>query len=273
MISNGIRRHPLLGYFVLAFAVSWGGILVVLANRHFDLSPLQPLEGGLIFLAMLLGPSVSGLLCLATGDGTAGIRVLGLRSFHWRVALRWFAVALLTMPALLLSILWLLSAAIDPDFSPRFHWPLFAVGLISGSFEEICWTGFVTPRLLARYGVAVAGISLGLTWAFWHLLVDFRYNVGTMGIAWPLEFAIAYLATLTPYRIVMTWVYGHTQSLFLAIWMHASFTGWLLVLFPCDYLPAESVLAIRSYARTLGRGSDGYTKRSGAIRRKRYPAR
>jgi hypothetical protein len=32
--------------------------------------------------------------------------------------------------------------------------------------------------------------------------------------------------------MLMTWVYSHTQSLVLAIVMHASFTGWLLVLFP-----------------------------------------
>jgi hypothetical protein len=75
-------------------------------------------------------------------------------------------------------------------------------------------------------------LSLGFTWALWPLLVDFRYNINTMGVAWPLEFAIVYLATLTPYRVLMTRVYSHTQSLFLEILMHASFTGWLLVLFP-----------------------------------------
>jgi hypothetical protein len=30
----------------------------------------------------------------------------------------------------------------------------------------------------------------------------------------------------------MTWVYAHTHSLFLAIMMHASYTGWLFVLYP-----------------------------------------
>ncbi len=54
---------------------------------------------------------------------------------------------------------------------------------------------------------------------------------------WPLEFVIVYLATLTPYRVLMTWVCSHTQSLLLAIIMHASFTGWLLVLFPLTDSP------------------------------------
>jgi uncharacterized protein len=248
MISSWLRRQPLFGYFTLAFAISWGGILVILASRRFDLSPLQLFEGALIFLAMLLGPSVSGVVCSVIVDRTAGIRELGRRALHWRVALHWYAVALLTMPTFLLAILWLLSAAIDPAFAPRFQWQLFAVGFIAGMFEEIGWTGFATPRLLARYRLGVSGVSLGLIWALWHLLVDFRYNINAMGIGWPLEFAIVYLATLTPYRILMTWVYSHSQSLFLAILMHASFTGWLLVLFPATSFPQnllwQSLLAL-----------------------------
>ncbi len=231
-MRNWHRRHPLLGFIVLAFGTSWSGILIILAARGFDLSAMQSREAGLILAAMLLGPSMSGLIFTALVDGRGGMRQLGARLMRWQVGAHWYAVALLTMPAILLTILGLSSATIDPAFSPRIQWPLFAVGLVAGTIEEIGWTGFATPRLLARYGLGVAGLLLGFTWALWHLLVDFRYNIDAMGIAWPLEFAIVYLATLTPYRMLMTWVYSHTQSLFLAILMHASFTGWLLVLLP-----------------------------------------
>ncbi len=47
---------------------------------------------------------------------------------------------------------------------------------------------------------------------------------------------MVYLATLTPYRIMMTWMYRNTQSRLLAIPMHVSFTGWLLVSFPATSL-------------------------------------
>jgi hypothetical protein len=86
--------------------------------------------------------------------------------------------------------------------------------------------------LLARRRLFVAGLWLGLVWALWHVLVDFRQNSDTVGIAWVLEFAVFYLATLTAYRLLMTWVYANTRSLFLAVLMHASYTGWLLVLYP-----------------------------------------
>lgn len=248
MIGNWLRRSPLIGYFALAFAISWGGILLILAATGFDLSAMQSAEAGLVFVVMLLGPSVSGLILTALVDDRLGMGQLCASLLRWQAGVYWYAVALLTMPAMLLIILLLLSVAINPAFSPRFQWPLFAVGLIAGAFEEIGWTGFATPRLLARYGLGVAGLSLGFTWALWHLLVDFRYNAGAMGIGWPLEFAIVYLATLTPYRVLMTWVFSHTQSLFLAILMHASFTGWLLVLFPAtsfqQNLYWQSILAL-----------------------------
>ena len=232
MIRNALRRRPLFVFFALAFGISWVPILTIMASRGFDLSHLQSVEGGLLFLAMLLGPSVSGLACTALLDGRTGIRALALRGLRWRVAGAWYAVALLTVPAILLVVLSLLSILVDPAFAPRFQWWLFALGLLAGTFEEIGWTGFATPRLLARKSLMVAGLSLGCIWALWHLLVDFRYNAGAIGAVWPLEFVITYLLALTPYRLLMTWVYSHTQSLLLAILMHASFTGSLLVLVP-----------------------------------------
>ena len=120
-------------------------------------------------------------------------------------------------------------------FRSRFQWPLFAIGLVAGTFEEIGWTGFASPRLLARQRSFAAGLSLGLVWATWHVLVDFRQNFSAMGAAWMvwlMQFAVLYLATLTAYRVLMTWMFAHTGSLLLAVLMHASYTGWLFVLFP-----------------------------------------
>ena len=245
-----LRRRPLLGYVLLTFAISWGGILLVLAARRFDLSPMHPLEASLTFAVMLLGPSASGLLFTVLLDGREGFHQLGVRLMHWQVGARWYAVVLLTVPTILLTIFLLLSAALDPAFAPQFQWPLFAVGLLAGSFEEIGWTGFATPRLLARQSLAMAGLSLGVVWAFWHMLVDFRFNIDAIGGGWPLAFAIVSIATLTPYRMLMTWVYSNTHSLLLAILMHASFTGWLLVLFPAIAFP-QSLIGQSAFALML----------------------
>lgn len=232
MKQSWLQRHSLLGFFLLAFGVSWGSILVIMASRGFDLQPLQMAEGGELFFAMLLGPSVSGLVCMARLEGRMGLSQLGWRLLDWRVAVRWYGVALLTAPAILLIVLTSLSVLVDPAFAPRFQWSLFALEFLAGFFEEIGWTGFATPRLLAQGSLVRAGLTLGLMWACWHILVDWRYNAGAMGSAWPAEFVITYLMTLTPYRMLMTWIYSHTQSVLLAVLMHASFTGSLLVLVP-----------------------------------------
>lgn len=80
MIRDWLHRHPLIGFLVLVFGISWGGIAVVTA-RGFNLSPMQAVEGGLMFLMMLLGPSLGGI---ARGEL--------LRHFAERV---WFPTALL----------------------------------------------------------------------------------------------------------------------------------------------------------------------------------
>ena len=235
-LVNRLRRQPLFGYFAVAYGISWSGILVVLSFTGFNLTNLRPLDTGLIFIAMLLGPSIAGMASTALMDGRPGLRELRSSLVRWRVRGRWYAVALLTMPVLLLAILWSLGATVDPAFVPHFQWSLFAIGLIAGCFEEIGWTGFATPRLLARHRPFIAGLSLGLVWALWHVLVDFRQNFNAQGSAWLLEFAVFYIATLTAYRLLMTWVYAHTQSLLLAVLMHASYTGWLLVIYPATSL-------------------------------------
>jgi membrane protease YdiL (CAAX protease family) len=245
-----VQRHPLIAYFLLAYGISWGGILVVLGLTGFDLAHLRPLDTGIIFVLMLLGPSIGGLAMTARLERRDGLRQLGKRLTLWRVDRRWYAFALLTVPVLLLAVLLPLGILVDPAYAPRFQWTLFAIGLVAGSFEEIGWTGFATPRLLARARPFMAGLLLGLLWALWHLLVDFRQNFHALGAAWLLEFVVLYVAALTAYRLLMTWVYANPQSLLLAVLMHASYTGWLLVLYPATSF-AQGLVWQSAFAVTL----------------------
>lgn len=200
-MNNWLRRHPLLLYFTMAFGISWGGIGIVVATAGFSLAAPKPIETALLFVAMLLGPSVSGLALTTLVDGRIGLRDLWARLLGWKVGAGWYAVALLTAPIFLLTILLFLSAFVSSEFVPHFQWTLLAVGFVAGSFEEIGWTGFATPLLLARRSVGTAGLQLGLVWALWHALVVFLLTFGAMGNAWIVSFAIVYIATLTAYRM------------------------------------------------------------------------
>ena len=61
-------------------------------------------------------------------------------------------------------------------------------------------------------------LAFGITWAFWHLLVDFRYNFSAMGARWLLDFAVVFLATLTPYRMLIH-VGLRPSALALTLWI------------------------------------------------------
>lgn len=128
-----ICRLPLPGYFALTYGIRWGGILVVLAATGFDPAVLRPLDTGLIIVSTMLGPSIAGLAMTALVDGRAGLRELSLRLLRWPVTARWYAMALLTVPVLMLAVLWPFSLIADPASAPRFQWPLFAIGLVAGT--------------------------------------------------------------------------------------------------------------------------------------------
>lgn len=124
-----LRRYPLIAYFALAYGISWSGIVIVLGATGFDLANLRPLDTGIIFALMLLGPSASGLSMTAHLEGRAGLCRLWLSLVRWHVGIRWYALALMTMPVVLLAVLWPLGILLDPAFEPVF----------SGHFSQSDW--------------------------------------------------------------------------------------------------------------------------------------
>ena len=52
---------------------------------------MLPLEAGLILLAMLLGPSLSGLIATAILEGRGWLREIGARLMNWQVGAPWYA--------------------------------------------------------------------------------------------------------------------------------------------------------------------------------------
>ena len=232
-IEAFIRRHPLLTYYTLTFSISWGGMLVVIGGPGgLPGSPEQADRLMGIAFSLMAGPSVSGLLLTGLVSGRAGLRDLFARLRRWRVGARWYAVALLTSPLLVTAVFFALSwrfsefPIVTADDKSSLLLQAVAAGLAGGLLEELGWTGFAIPRLTRRHGVFATGLIAGVLWGAWHFLVSFWYsgvNSGQLPLALFLTlYFLTGVAQLTAYRVLMVWVYDRTDSLLVAVLMHAS---------------------------------------------------
>jgi membrane protease YdiL (CAAX protease family) len=233
----------LLWFFALTFAISWGGILLVVGGPAGFTGATARTDPRFphVYLAMLAGPVLSGMLFTAITSGALGFRELGSRLRRWRVDARAYAVALLTAPLVVLTAVFILSLG-SPGFVPglvenggRSSLLLFglAVGLGAGLFEELGWTGFAVPQLRRRYGILKSGLILGVLWAAWHVVASI-WGMGDIAGAMPLPLflGIDLLSVLLPYRVLMVWMHERTNSLLVTMLMHASLTSSLLILGP-----------------------------------------
>ena len=89
-LSTAVKRHPLIGFFVLAYALSWWPWILY----AYDLAP-TPLVG--------FGPFLAALVVLAITGGKTGVLGLLRRMVLWRVGLGWYAAALLIPVAISLG--------------------------------------------------------------------------------------------------------------------------------------------------------------------------
>jgi hypothetical protein len=236
-----IKQHAVLTFYILVFALSWGILIIAVGPGAFlstGVKLTSPADlGPFVFLANLAGPLISpalpAILVIALAYGRVGLRDLRSRLFRWRVSVRWYAVALLTAPLLMTAILFALSLtskAFLPALIPagdKTSLPVsglvvvmgLVVGLVEAYFEELGFTGFATPEVRKRHGLLATGLIVGLPWAAFQL----PYFVGTASSSGPvppaLYVAVILFSWLPAYRVLMVWVYDHTQSVLV---------GWLM---------------------------------------------
>jgi membrane protease YdiL (CAAX protease family) len=237
-----VKRHPLLMFFAIAFAVSFAGILLVLGLGEVE-GPVPPTDTRflLMMLAWLAGPSVAGIVMTGLVSGKAGYRDLVARLTTWRVSPGWYGLALLLAPLISVGLSYALSAT-SPEFLPTIVTSTDTVtvllmgmsyGLLGGGFlEELGWTGFAVPRLRLRYTILGAGLIMGLLWGAYHFSIIYWSANPTGAFALGLLLPVQLFGWLPPFRVLMVWMYDHTNSLMLAMLMHASATASMLILQP-----------------------------------------
>jgi membrane protease YdiL (CAAX protease family) len=212
-----VRRHPLVTFFVLSYALSWWGWLLYAADR----SPI-PIAS--------FGPFLAALVVLSVTHGRAGIGTLLRRMGRWRVGPGWYVVALLLPPAIAgtaAGLNLLLGAqpraagvlADGPSLALTFLLVLLIPGY-GGAWEEPGWRGYGVPALQARRSALSASLVLGLLVAGWHLPL-----FATGQASW------AELGSIVGAMVVFNWVFNGTGgSVLLVMLLHASnntFSGGL----------------------------------------------
>jgi membrane protease YdiL (CAAX protease family) len=252
------RRRAVLLYFALVFLISGGGILLVVGPGGPPPDPQEFASLGVwVYIGILAGPSVAGVLMIALTDGRQGLRAFRQRLVRWRVG--WTAYALALVPALVMAATSLLPALVSPEFRPALLDSTDQAGLVVaavgpsilfGIFEEIGWTGFAVPQLRSRHGIVATGLIIGVVWGAWHAPMFMEGD--SFSGALPLAVLLAKLFTwLLVYRVLMVWMYDRSGSLPVVMLMHAALVATTVILSPTALTGARLLISLLVQAAAL----------------------
>src|SRR3712207_4467334 len=221
-----LARHPLVSFFVIAYAGSW---LVELPYVRFaDGAGLLPFNWPIPFwvsavVAPFAGPCLAAFVMAGVTGGRSGISRLLRRIVRWRVGLGWYLFAIVGIPAIMvlgaIVLPGVLASYQTPALSLVLTYPVtFVVALIIGGplGEEIGWRGFALPRLQRLHGPLVGSLILGPIHVFWHLPLYWVPQWGTprdtvLDLLW--YFLAGFAATF-----IYAWLFNNTRgSVFLIV--------------------------------------------------------
>ena len=219
------QRHAVALYFVLVFLISWLGVYLAAGTRFLQGEGPELSDVGFMAIPMLGAPFALGILMSYLVDGRRGLKDLLSRMRKWKVGARWY-LPVAIFPTLLASVMLFLSVVVSREMVTPFIFPFIFIGLIAGLFEETGWTGFAFPKMSVQQSTLVAALTLGIIHGVWHFWSDFLANFGAMGGYYWLLYNVGFFMHVVALRILISWVYANTGSLFLAIMMHGSSSGF-----------------------------------------------
>lgn len=254
-LAGLLARHPLVFFFLIAFAAAWLVWLpVVLSTTGTGLLPFTIPRPALALMiaAATFAPTLSAFIMTSITEGRVGIHRLLRRYVLWRVKFRWYLFILLLIPASEV-----LGALVLPGVPGSYQsltlslvlaYPLaFVLTFILGGplGEEPGWRGFALPRLQLLHGPLIGSIILGILWACWHLPL-FWSGVWTPPT---ISNIVMFVVMITALTTIMTWVFNNARgSLLITMLMHASFNTFankiVAPLFPAPILNEYPLLPV-----------------------------
>ena len=193
-------------------------------------------------LASALSASIAGIIMTVVEDGRGGLKLMLRRLLIWRVGIGyWLFAILFLVPTLLLG------SIVNPLFNgdplsfnnikPGFELLPMFIGffIIAGLGQELGWTGFLTPRLQARYSALTSSVIRAILGGLWHLplflysrfqhtaLADFPYSGWIAQKGFLVAIGTLILMFLLPWSIIYSWLFNNTRgSLLLVAVLHGS---------------------------------------------------
>src|SRR4028119_1956477 len=190
-LLSAVRRHPIVTFFVLSYAISWGAL------------PFESVR----FLPS--GPLFAALIVIPITQGWSGLRELGSRMIRWRVRWYWYVTAI-GLPLAILLVAVALNVALGAG-SPSLArvGPLstllvvYAVRLINpldGPMgEEPGWRGFALPVLQGSgRSPLLATLILAPIVALWHVPLVVTHQFSPAILLGAFTFTLAATWALTP---------------------------------------------------------------------------
>jgi uncharacterized protein len=215
-----LRRHPLITFFVLTYALAW-----ILWLPLVVLQDTIPAAVGSVLV--LLGSNVPSLLAIVLTAlllGRGALRKLLGRLLIWRVDPRWYLVVVLLPVALSGGMVALNAFVGGPAISVGVSLLTVVITLAFFIFpgsalgEEIGWRGYALPRLQSGRSALSASLILGVIWAFYHLPLFFT-GQAFRSPSLLVPFVVSGLAL----SVILTWEYNSTGgSLLLVVVLHAA---------------------------------------------------
>jgi uncharacterized protein len=215
-----MRKYPIVWFYILAFSISWLGMIsVVLVSR--GIAPSYRPYFLVLSIFYAIGPALAAAIVSQVTYGKRGVGDLLKGLIRWRVDLVWYilvvlgSVGLLTLAQVVTKLLGLTVTITAPQVNLSIF--AFGVNFLANTCEEIGWRGFALPHLQKRYNALIATLIVGTLWALWHLPLVFL--VGN-----PMsEYPFLWFIIIVTNAFIYTWIYNSTKgSIVLVALFHGS---------------------------------------------------
>ena len=213
-LTRWVATHPLVTFFVLANAITWGIIGSVMLALGSGVLSEESLLVAILQELYSFGPALAALVAAAAIARWRGLRALLGSLDPRRIGLGWYPLALVAPPLVLVlaeAVLYGAAplaglAAQGPVIVTGYLVPvLTTVLLTTGIAEELGWRGFAQPRLQARYGPLAGSLILGAGAALWHV-PNVVLRPGGLTV-----FALQALYSIIV-AVLFTWVYNRNRG-------------------------------------------------------------